>query len=68
MATKTKFRAYPRKHYTVAQRAWCILYETETLFEPMMGDYEAGNMSFEEAQEWNKQWLLDWVRDTVRFL
>lgn len=59
------FRNYPRKHYTVAQRAWCIRYETETLFEPVMDEYEAGNCTFEAAQAWNKQWLLDWAKETV---
>lgn len=64
MATKP-FRVYPRKHYTPAQRNWCIRYETETLFEPVMGEYEAGEQTFEQAQAWNKQWLLDWAKETV---
>jgi len=65
MPKPATFRVYPRRFYTLEQRAWCIRYECQTFFEPVMDDYEAGNQTFEEAQAWNKQWLLDWAKEAV---
>ena len=52
-------RRYPRDLYTKAQEDWCIEYEDITTFEPLVGDYEAGNCSFEVAAEDSLIWFRD---------
>jgi hypothetical protein len=49
--------------YTQAQREWCQRYERETTFEPLMCDFEAGNISFLEAAKESRKWFEDWSND-----
>ena len=53
MAKRNK---WPKKHYTEAQKKWCDDYEHWTGFEPIMGDYEAGHMSFRDAAKVAVRW------------
>lgn len=59
-------RTYPAKLYTKSQREWCERYERETTFEPLMCDYEAGNMTFVEAARNSTQWFESWASDALR--
>ena len=67
-ATPIKFRDYPKSMYTAAQAEWCRTYERETLFEPVMDDYEQGTMSFKQAQVWNVEWFRLWSIETHKKL
>lgn len=49
--------------YGPKQREWCIAYETETGFDPMMDDYEAGLQTFAEAAVASLRWYEDHTRD-----
>ena len=49
--------------YDHKQRQWCIAYETETGFDPMMDDYEAGLQTFAEAAVASLRWYEDHTRD-----
>ena len=63
MATK-ETREYGVKLYSQKQANWCRAYEIETSFEPVMEDYEAGTMTFREAQDWNIAWFKAWAIET----
>ena len=54
---------YPKRLYTAKQKAWCIRYQDETTFEPLMGDYEAGNETFVKAAKKSLLWFEDWSSD-----
>jgi hypothetical protein len=58
-----KPREYGDDLYTEAQRQWCLRYERETTFEPLMCDYEAGNQSFVEAARRSVEWFEGWAND-----
>ena len=42
---------FPKGKYTADQQAWCRKYESETGFDPMTDDFEAGNVSFYSAAQ-----------------
>ncbi|MFW8695990.1 hypothetical protein, partial [Mesorhizobium japonicum] len=63
-----KYRDYPENLYSQAQADWCRYYEQETSFEPAMDEYEAGNCTFTEAQDWNVAWFKRWAVETAGFL
>ena len=60
----TEQRTYG-KQYTAAQREWCQRYERETTFEPLMCDYEAGNVTFVQAARESVRWFEDWSNDAM---
>ncbi|MCI5068454.1 hypothetical protein [Acidovorax sp.] len=49
--------------YDSQQREWCIAYEAETGFDPMMDDYEAGLQTFAEAAVASLRWYEDHTSD-----
>jgi hypothetical protein len=57
-----------KRRLTKAQREWCREYEDDLLFEPMMGDYLAGNCTFREAAQHSINWIRDHVSDMTRNL
>lgn len=63
-----KMRAYSKKLYSTEQRNWCRWYECVTGFEPCMGEYEAGQKTFNEMVEWNHWWFNAWVKETKEIL
>jgi hypothetical protein len=52
---------YPSNLYSREQKEWCLLFEAETTFEPMMADFEDGKEIFEVAAEKNIQWFVGWA-------
>ena len=46
--------------YTKEQKKWIKQYKFLTGFDPLLGDYEAGNESFPEAVNKSVQWFEDW--------
>lgn len=51
--------------YTKEQIEWCKNYQHETTFEPLMGDYEVGNESFQEAAYKCVVWFEMWASDAL---
>lgn len=49
--------------YNAQQRDWCVAYEAETGFDPMMDDYEAGLQTFAEAAVSSLRWYEDHTTD-----
>lgn len=49
--------------YDERQRAWCLRYENETTFEPLMDGYETGETSFAEAAKLSLFWFESWASD-----
>lgn len=49
--------------YDAQQREWCVAYEAETGFDPMMDDYEAGLQTFAEAAVSSLRWYEDHTSD-----
>lgn len=54
---------YDRNKYTPEQWEWCIKYQRETGFDPMMEDFEAGNKTFVEAAQFACTWYEDHSSD-----
>lgn len=52
---------YQKKYYTAEQKAWCQNYHASTTFEPMMDDYEAGNVTFVKAAQDSIDWFESWA-------
>lgn len=52
--------------YDERQRAWCVRYEGQTTFEPLMDDYEAGLETFVEAAAKSVSWFEGWFTDAFR--
>ena len=63
MDTK-EIREYSAKLYLKRQAQWCRMYEIETSFEPVMEEYEQGNFTFRQAQDWNIAWFKSWAIET----
>ncbi len=63
-SAQTTKRVYG-KEYTKAQREWCERYEQETTFEPLMCDFEAGNVSFIQAAKESTRWFENWSGDAL---
>lgn len=63
-----RMRVYSKKLYSEEQRNWCRWYEFVTTFEPVMGEYEDGEKTFEEQVEWNHWWFNAWVKETKETL
>lgn len=51
------------KRMTKEQREWCRKYQRETGFEPLMGDFEAGNENFKFCANKSVKWFEDWSND-----
>lgn len=56
-------RRWAAPKYDHQQREWCIAYEAETGFDPMMDDYEAGLKTFAEAAVASLRWYEDHTSD-----
>lgn len=54
---------FPKKLYTAEQKAWCVMYQAETTFEPLMCDYVAGHQTFYEAARISVDWFESWSTD-----
>lgn len=54
---------FPKAMYTNEQKAWCANYAERTRFDPMMDDYEAGNVTFYEAAMKAARWYEDHSSD-----
>ena len=53
------------KKYTKRQKDWCKNYQDTTTFEPMMGDFEEGNETFQKAARRNVLWFESWSSDAL---
>lgn len=56
---------FAKDKYTKDQREWCERYEARTGFDPMMDDYEAGNVTFYEAAQKSVSWFEDHAADAM---
>ena len=56
-------RRWAAPKYDHQQREWCIAYEAETGFDPMMDDYEAGLKTVAEAAVASWRWYEDHTSD-----
>ena len=50
--------------YSDKQKEWCKEYERITTVEPVMGDFEAGHVSFEDAANNAVGWFESWGSDS----
>lgn len=51
------------KRMTKEQREWCREYKRQTMFEPMMDDFRAGNETFLTCAKISIRWFEDWASD-----
>ena len=54
---------FDRSKYTKDQWDWCLNYERITDYDPIMGDFEIGHMSFYDAAKFSVSWYEEHTSD-----